>query len=41
MIFQLFKIPAFSFIKANYSAGDYTWQRASNALSRIEIEGTL
>jgi cell surface protein SprA len=35
------KIPVFSFIKANYSyTGDYSWQRASNALSRIEIEGT-
>ncbi|MFV8464505.1 cell surface protein SprA [Flavobacterium sp. LB1P62] len=34
------KIPLFSFIKANYSyTGDYSWQRASNALSQIEIEG--
>lgn len=34
------KIPAFSFIKANYSyTGDYNWQRASVALSNIEIEG--
>jgi cell surface protein SprA len=34
------KIPLFSFIKANYSyTGDYTWQRASNALSQIEIDG--
>jgi cell surface protein SprA len=35
------KIPVLSFIKANYSyTGDYNWQRASNALSQIEIEGT-
>ncbi len=35
------KIPLFSFIKANYSyTGDYSWQRASNALSEIEIGGT-
>ncbi len=35
------KIPLFSFIKANYSyTGDYSWQRASNALSEIEIKGT-
>jgi cell surface protein SprA len=35
------KIPVFSFIKANYSyTGDYSWQRTSNALSQIEIEGT-
>ncbi len=34
------KIPLFSFIKANYSyTGDYSWQRASNALSQIEIDG--
>jgi len=34
------KIPLFSFIKANYSyTGDYSWQRASNALSEIEIKG--
>jgi cell surface protein SprA len=34
------KIPVFSFIKANYSyTGDYSWQRASVALSNIEIEG--
>ncbi|MFV8341757.1 cell surface protein SprA [Flavobacterium sp. XS2P39] len=34
------KIPMFSFIKANYSyTGDYSWQRSSNALSQIEIEG--
>lgn len=33
------KIPLFSFIKANYSyTGDYSWQRASNALSEIEID---
>jgi cell surface protein SprA len=35
------KIPIFSFIKANYSyTGDYSWQRASVALSNIEIAGT-
>lgn len=35
------KIPLFSFIKANYSyTGDYSWQRTSNALSQIEIEGS-
>lgn len=35
------KIPLFSFVKANYSyTGDYSWQRASNALSQIEIEGS-
>ena len=35
------KIPLFSFVKANYSyTGDYTWQRASNALSQISIDGT-
>ncbi len=35
------KIPVFSFIKANYSyTGDYSWQRASLALSEINIEGT-
>lgn len=34
------KIPVFSFIKANYSyTGDYSWQRASVALSNIEIGG--
>ncbi|RKS95209.1 protein involved in gliding motility SprA [Flavobacterium limicola] len=34
------KIPLFSFVKANYSyTGDYSWQRTSNALSEIEIEG--
>ncbi|RDI52174.1 T9SS outer membrane translocon Sov/SprA [Flavobacterium glaciei] len=34
------KIPLFSFVKANYSyTGDYSWQRTSNALSQIEIEG--
>ena len=33
------KIPLFSFIKANYSyTGDYSWQRASNAMSEIEID---
>ncbi|MBP2284073.1 cell surface protein SprA [Flavobacterium sp. CG_23.5] len=35
------KIPLFSFIKANYSyTGDYSWQRSSNALSQIKIDGT-
>jgi len=34
------KIPVFSFIKANYSyTGDYSWQRASLALSQINIDG--
>ena len=34
------KIPVFSFIKANYSyTADYSWQRTSEALSQIEIEG--
>ncbi|MGO4820408.1 MULTISPECIES: cell surface protein SprA [unclassified Flavobacterium] len=34
------KIPLFSFVKANYSyTGDYSWQRASNALSEIVIDG--
>jgi cell surface protein SprA len=34
------KIPLFSFVKATYSyTGDYSWQRASNALSEIEIDG--
>lgn len=34
------KIPVFSFIKANYSyTGDYSWQRASVAMSNIEIGG--
>ncbi|MFV8352832.1 cell surface protein SprA [Flavobacterium sp. XS2P14] len=35
------KIPVFSFIKANYTyTGDYSWQRTSNALSQIKIDGT-
>jgi cell surface protein SprA len=35
------KIPLFSFVKANFTyTGDYSWQRASNALSEIEIRGT-
>ena len=34
------KIPLFSFVKANYSyTGDYSWQRTSNALSQIKIDG--
>ncbi|MES2574548.1 MAG: cell surface protein SprA [Bacteroidota bacterium] len=34
------KIPVLSFIKANYSyTGDYNWQRASVALSNINIGG--
>jgi cell surface protein SprA len=34
------KIPLLGFIKASYSyTADYSWQRASEALSRIEIEG--
>lgn len=36
----LSKIPLFSFVKANYSyTGDYNWQRTSNALSEIQIDG--
>ena len=36
------KIPLFSFIKANYSyTGDYSWQRASNALSEIKIDNEI
>jgi cell surface protein SprA len=35
------KIPLFSFIKANFSyTADFSWQRTSEALSRIEIDGT-
>ena len=35
------KIPVFGFLKANYSyTGDYSWQRASVALSEIIIDGT-
>ena len=35
------KIPALSFIKANYSyTGDYSWQQTSTALSNINIDGT-
>ncbi|WP_374505490.1 cell surface protein SprA [Flavobacterium sp.] len=35
------KIPLFSFVKANYSyTADYSWQRASEALSKIDIGGT-
>lgn len=34
------KIPVFSFIKANYAyTGDYSWQRASVAMSQINIGG--
>jgi len=34
------KIPLFSFIKATYSyTADYSWQRTSEALSKIEIGG--
>ncbi|TRX42382.1 T9SS outer membrane translocon Sov/SprA [Flavobacterium restrictum] len=34
------KIPVFSFVKANYSyTGDYSWQRSSEALSQVEIDG--
>ena len=33
------KIPLLGFVKANYTyTGDYTWQRASTALSQIEID---
>jgi cell surface protein SprA len=35
------KIPLFSFVKATYSyTADYSWQRASEALSQIEIDGS-
>ncbi|UQD55197.1 cell surface protein SprA [Flavobacterium sp. K5-23] len=35
------KIPLFSFVKANFTyTGDYSWQRASNGLSEIQIRGT-
>ena len=35
------KIPALKFVKANYSyTADFSWQRASNALSEIVIDGT-
>ena len=34
------KIPLFGFVKANYTyTGDYSWQRTSNALSQISIDG--
>lgn len=35
------KIPLLSFVKANYTyTADYSWQHASEALSKIEINGT-
>ncbi|MEN2399090.1 cell surface protein SprA [Flavobacterium sp. MC2016-06] len=34
------KLPVFSFVKANVSyTGDYSWQRSSEALSKIEVDG--
>ncbi|WP_417942138.1 cell surface protein SprA [Flavobacterium sp. RS13.1] len=34
------KIPVFSFVKANLSyTGDYSWQRSSEALTEIEVDG--
>jgi cell surface protein SprA len=34
------KLPMFSFVKSTYSyTGDYSWQRASTALSNLEIDG--
>ncbi|MFT3793514.1 MAG: cell surface protein SprA [Flavobacterium sp.] len=34
------KIPALSFLKSTYSyTGDYSWQRASVALSEVEVDG--
>ncbi|WP_163409827.1 T9SS outer membrane translocon Sov/SprA [Flavobacterium ajazii] len=34
------KIPVFSFVKANLSyIGDYSWQRSSEALTEIEVDG--
>jgi cell surface protein SprA len=36
------KIPAFSFIKSTYSyTGDYSWQKASLALTNLEIDGQI
>ena len=36
------KIPALSFVKSTYSyTGDYSWQRASMALSEIPIDGVV
>ncbi|HEU4789969.1 MAG TPA: cell surface protein SprA, partial [Flavobacterium sp.] len=37
----LSKIPVFSFAKANLTyTGDYNWQRSSEALTKIEVDGT-
>ncbi|WP_433763927.1 cell surface protein SprA [Flavobacterium ginsenosidimutans] len=34
------KIPLFSFVKANLTyTGDYNWQRSSEALTKIEVDG--
>jgi len=34
------KIPVLGFVKANYSyTGDYSWQKASNALSNVDVGG--
>ena len=34
------KIPVFSFVKANFSyTGDFSWQRSSEALTKIEVDG--
>jgi cell surface protein SprA len=36
----IYKIPVFSFVKSNYSyTADYNWQRTSEALSEIYIDG--
>lgn len=35
------KIPVFNFVKANLTyTGDYNWQRSSEALTKIEVDGT-
>jgi cell surface protein SprA len=37
----LSKIPVFGFVKANLTyTGDYNWQRSSEALTKIEVDGT-
>jgi len=36
------KIPALSFVKSTYSyTGDYSWQRSTDALSEIEVDGSI
>ncbi|MWB95622.1 cell surface protein SprA [Flavobacterium sp. GA093] len=37
----LYKIPVFSFVKANYSyTADYNWQRSTSALSEVQVGET-